>query len=297
MEVVRDVSFTVGSGEIVGLLGPNGAGKTTIMKILTGSLYPTRGTARLAGHDVLEDPLSVKEAVGYLPENAPLYPDLTVREYLSFIADARGLRGKQRVQSMDRVAEDCGLTSVMHRGIDELSKGYRQRTGLAQAMIHDPPILILDEPTTGLDPHQIVEMRELIRRLGSRKTVILSSHILQEVEATCQRVLILVEGKIVAQGTREEIERSIRGEVLLDVTLKLPAGPLDERGALSVPGIQRLISADRARAGFILLRLSVAPGSGAEEGLFDWAVASGCKIVALVPQRLSLEDIFMTLTE
>ncbi len=296
LEAVRDVSFSVGAGEIVGLLGPNGAGKTTIMKILTCSLFPTRGTAQVDGHDVLDEPLAVKEAVGYLPENAPLYPDLTVHEYLSFISRARGIPKARRAQEIERVVALCGLSTVVHRGIDELSKGFRPRTGLAQALVHDPGILILDEPTTGLDPHQIIEIRELILRLGTRKTIILSSHILQEVEATCQRVLILNGGRIAAQGTREEIERSLRGEVLLEVTMKGPPGRT--AGSLSaIAGVQRVIAESADSAGHLVVRLSLAPDAGAEERVFDWAVESGMKILSMVPQRLSLEDIFISLTE
>jgi ABC-2 type transport system ATP-binding protein len=297
-EAVHDVSFAVGAGEIVGLLGPNGAGKTTIMKILTCSLFPTQGTARVDGHDVLDDPLKVKASVGYLPENAPLYPDLTVQEYLGFVAQARGLGKANRAEAIDRVCTACGLSAVMHRGIGELSKGYRQRAGLAQAMVHDPRILILDEPTTGLDPHQIVEIRDLIRSLGREKTVILSSHILQEVEATCQRVLILNEGKIVAQGTREEMERGLKGEVLMELTLKPPAGTDAVGAALSaLAGIARVIDEKRDSAGRLVVQLSLSPDSGAEEALFDWAVAAGMKILSMVPRRLSLEDIFISLTE
>jgi ABC-2 type transport system ATP-binding protein len=295
VEAVMDVSFSVGGGEIVGLLGPNGAGKTTIMKILTCYLFPSRGTAQVNGRDVFEDPLAVKECVGYLPESAPLYPDFTVREYLDFIADARRLAGAARRERLAWVVEECGLAGVVDRGIDELSKGFRQRTGLAQAMLHDPRVLILDEPTTGLDPHQIVEIRELIRRLGREKTVILSTHILQEVEAVCQRILILNRGKIVAQGTREEIEGTLKGEVLLDLALK---GSLVDSAALAgVAGVRRVISSRVLPSGTTELRLSLAPDSGAEERLFDWAVARGLKILAMVPQRLSLEDIFITLTE
>ena len=297
VEAVRDVSFTVGGGEIVGLLGPNGAGKTTIMKILTCYLFPSRGTARVNGHDVFEAPLAVKECVGYLPESAPLYPDMTVREYLGFIADARRLSGPARRERTDWVIDECGLASVVNRGIDELSKGFRQRTGLAQAMLHDPRILIFDEPTSGLDPHQIVEVRELIRRLGREKTVILSTHILQEVEATCQRILILNQGRIVAQGTREEIEGTLKGEVLLDLTLRGRPGALDPGSLSALQGVQKLISSRGTATDITEVRLSLAPDSGAEERVFDWAVARGLKILAMVPQRLSLEDIFITLTE
>lgn len=297
VEAVRDVSFTVGSGEIVGLLGPNGAGKTTIMKILTCYLFPSRGTVRVNGHDVFEAPLAVKESVGYLPESAPLYPDLTVREYLDFIADARRLSGVARRERLAWVIDECGLGPVVHRGIDELSKGFRQRTGLAQAMLHDPRILILDEPTSGLDPHQIVEIRELIRRLGREKTVILSTHILQEVEATCQRIFILNQGRIVAQGTREEIEGTLKGEVLLDMTLKCRPGGLETGSLAAVAGVQKVIAVREESADTTNVRLSLVPDSGAEEKVFDWAVGHGLKILAMVPQRRSLEDIFITLTE
>jgi ABC-2 type transport system ATP-binding protein len=297
VEAVSDVSFTVDSGEIVGLLGPNGAGKTTIMKILTCYLFPSGGTARVAGHDIFDSPLDVKKAVGYLPENAPLYHDLTVTEYLSFIADARGLGGAQRRRRLDTVVEQCGLSGVTNKGIDALSKGFRQRTGIAQAMIHDPEILILDEPTSGLDPHQIMEIRELIKNLGREKTVILSTHILQEVEATCKRILILNEGRITAQGTREEIERELRGEVLLDLTLRTAgAGPAAE-GLGSLEGVRKVISVENRDADTVVVRLSLAPDAGAEERVFDWAAAGNAKILAMVPRRLSLEDIFIKLTE
>jgi len=296
VEAVRDVSFTVNQGEIVGLLGPNGAGKTTIMKILTCYLFPSGGTARVAGYDVFDSPLEVKKAVGYLPENAPLYNDLTVAEYLSFIADARGLAGAERKRRLATVLEECGLSGVMNKDIDELSKGFRQRTGIAQAMIHDPKILILDEPTSGLDPHQIIEIRELIKNLGREKTVILSTHILQEVEATCKRILILNEGGIAAQGTREEIERELRGEVLLDLRLRA-AGLQTVEDLAAIQGVSKLISAENGDGGTIIVRLSLVPGSGAEERVFDWAVAAGAKILSMVPRRLSLEDIFIKLTE
>jgi ABC-2 type transport system ATP-binding protein len=297
VEAVRNVAFTVEKGEIVGLLGPNGAGKTTIMKILTCYLFPTSGTVSVAGHDVYEDPLEVKKAVGYLPENAPLYTDLTVKEYLNFIADSRNLSGAARAESWDRVIAQCGLEGVLHKGIDTLSKGFRQRTGLAQAMIHDPDILILDEPTSGLDPHQIIEIRELIRTVGREKTVILSTHILQEVEATCQRILILNNGRIVAHGTREEIEREIRGEVLIDLTIRVGDHSDVVRSIEEVDGVRKVISARSTGAEILDIRLSIAPDSGVEERVFDLVVDKRAKLLAMVPRRLSLEDIFITLTE
>jgi len=191
LEAVRGVSFSINPGEVVGLLGPNGAGKTTIMKILTCYMFPSSGSATVNGWDIFERPLEIKKLVGYLPENAPLYTDLNVLEYLSFMAESRSLKGNAKTERIEWAVEECGLKSVVYRSIDTISKGFRQRTGLAQAILHDPEILVLDEPTTGLDPNQIIEIRELIKRLGKEKTVILSTHILQEVEATCGRVLIL----------------------------------------------------------------------------------------------------------
>ena len=236
LEAVKGVSFGIPKGEVVGLLGPNGAGKTTIMKVLTTYMYPSGGTATVNGFDIFEQPLEIRKSVGYLPENAPLYTDLNVKEYLDFVADARSLRGERKKERIEWVIEECGLQSVLYRNIDKLSKGYRQRTGLAQAILHDPEILILDEPTTGLDPNQILEIRELIRRHGQKKTVILSTHILQEVEATCSRVLILNEGQIAAQGTVQEIQRGLQGEVQLALTVKgrPPAGPPSPAGVAGV---------------------------------------------------------------
>src|SRR5271157_1530906 len=216
-EAVKGVSFRVEKGQVIGLLGPNGAGKTSIMRILTCYHFPTDGTARVDGHDVLTHPHLVRQAVGYLPENAPLYDDMKVREYLSFIADVRGLSGARRSERMDLVVDACGLSEVFSREIRRLSKGYRQRVGLAQAILHDPAVLVMDEPTSGLDPNQIVEIRALIRDLGREKTVILSTHILQEVEALCRRVLIMNAGKLIAQGTLEEIAKGMHEGMMLSV--------------------------------------------------------------------------------
>jgi ABC-2 type transport system ATP-binding protein len=208
-EAVKDVSFRVEAGQIVGLLGPNGAGKTSLMRILTCYHFPDSGWARVDGHDVASEPQAVRRAIGYLPENAPAYPDMKVREYLRFIARVRDLGGEVAQRRLEWVVEACGLSAVYARQIRWLSRGYRQRVGLAQAMLHDPPVLVLDEPTSGLDPNQIVEIRALIRSLGQRKTVLLSTHILQEVEAVCGRVLIMNEGLLAAQGTAEEIAREL----------------------------------------------------------------------------------------
>jgi ABC-2 type transport system ATP-binding protein len=200
-----DVSFTVEKGEIVGFLGPNGAGKTTTMRILTGFLPATKGDARVAGFDVFESPMEVKRRVGYLPESPPLYPELTVGAYLTFIAELRGFSGRARHQRTGAVMERVGLVGWERRILGSLSKGYRQRVGLAQALLHDPPVLILDEPTSGLDPAQLVGIRDLVRSLAGTHTVILSTHILSEVEALCPRALIIAKGRLVAQGTLTEL--------------------------------------------------------------------------------------------
>jgi len=200
-------SFDVKQGEIVGLLGPNGAGKTTLMKILTTFICPSKGTALIGGYDIIEQPIKVRELVGYMPENVPLYTDRRVDEYLTFVGNARGIRGKALNTRFDWIKQACDITGVWKHGISELSKGYRQRVGLAQALIHDPEVLILDEPTSGLDPMQIIGIRNLIKQLSKGKTIIFSTHILQEVEAIADRIVIINEGRIIAQGTKEELAK------------------------------------------------------------------------------------------
>ncbi|MFP6597985.1 MAG: ATP-binding cassette domain-containing protein, partial [Candidatus Hydrogenedentota bacterium] len=207
VKALNNVSFTVGDGEIVALLGPNGAGKSTTMKILTTYLYPTQGTAQVAGFDVKENPLEARANIGYLPENLPLYMDMEVRGYLKFVGESRGLRGAKLKECTDMVLEECALKPMYRKVVRELSKGYRQRTGLAQALIHNPRVIILDEPTSGLDPHQILEIRELIRGLAKGKTVLLSTHILQEVEASADRVVIISRGDLIANGTVAELKK------------------------------------------------------------------------------------------
>ncbi len=296
LEAVKGVSFKIERGEIVGLLGPNGAGKTTIMKMLTCFMFPSYGDATLNGFNIYEDPLNVKRSLGYLPETAPLYPDLNVMEYLDFIADARGLVGSNKKERIERVIDECSLEGVVYKTIGSLSKGYRQRTGLAQAIIHNPEILILDEPTSGLDPNQIIEIRELIKQLGKEKTVILSTHILQEVEATCSNVLILNEGKIVASGTTDEIGREMKGEVMLDLTLKGKELSAIEEALKSLKVIRKILSSKKIEENKVNFHLSLDPESDAEEVIFDWAVKEGYKILAMIPERFSLEDIFIKLT-
>ena len=204
---IRDVSFRIPRGEIVAFLGPNGAGKSATMKILTGYLAPSAGRARIAGHDMATDRLAGAERLGYLPENGPLYPDMTPRGLLEFFADARGLSGARKKERVDAVVRQCELGSVIGKAIGKLSKGYRQRVGMAQVLLHEPDVLILDEPTSGLDPNQIREVRETIRRLGQHKTILLSTHILQEVEALADRVILISEGRLRFDGTPGDLRR------------------------------------------------------------------------------------------
>jgi ABC-2 type transport system ATP-binding protein len=211
---VNDVSFTVERGEVLGFLGPNGAGKSTTMRMITGYIPPTSGTITIGGHDMLEDPLPAKRLIGYLPENAPGYADMTVHGFLSFAAELRGLQGDTKKRAIHRAAEHCLLNNVLYQTIDTLSKGYKHRTGLAQALIHDPDILIMDEPTDGLDPNQKHDVRNLIKRMGENKAIIFSTHILEEVEAACTRVIIIDRGRIVANGTPQDLKaRSPEGRL------------------------------------------------------------------------------------
>ena len=304
-EAVRDVSFSVGRDQVLGFLGPNGAGKTTIMKMLTGFHFPSSGQLRIDGISVEEEPEEIKKRIGYLPENNPLYGDLNPEEYLSFVASARLIPAKQKQKALEAAISACGLEEVRYQRIESLSKGYKQRVGLAQAIIHDPEILILDEPTSGLDPNQIIEIRSLIRELGKSKTVILSTHILQEVEAVCSRVLILNEGRIAAQGTSEEIALSLKGRDTWELLLKGTAAGFEKSLAVmpAFNGRELMeITTWNLENGVTKLRFVIqAGGSGADftadgELLFDWAVSQGCKIVGMNRKKLSLEDIFVKLT-
>jgi ABC-2 type transport system ATP-binding protein len=304
VNAVSDVSFSVGAQQVLGFLGPNGAGKTTIMKILTGFHYPTSGTALVDGISVMEQPLEVKKSIGYLPENVPLYGDLTVDEYLNFAADVRQIPLKERKSAINAALEACSITDYRGRRIETLSKGYRQRAGLSQAILHDPPILILDEPTTGLDPNQIIEIRSLIKELGKRKTVILSTHILQEVEAICSQVLIIHNGRIAAQGTTEEIAGSMKGGDTWELILK-GADAQSITGKLTLLGQLSKVSVEAAPDGTVAANFFMPSeadlsgtdaNSGMGERIFDWAVSQGVKILGMNRKKLSIEDIFVQLT-
>jgi ABC-2 type transport system ATP-binding protein len=294
-EAVKDVSFTVEQGEILGFLGPNGAGKTTMMKMITCYMPPTGGTITVDGLDVITESMGVRKKIGYLPESTPLYEEMGVRDYLNFVADVRKVKGTERTRAMDRIISVTGLSKVIHKDIHELSKGYRQRVGFAQAIIHDPEILVLDEPTTGLDPNQIIEIRNLIRELGESKTVIFSTHIMQEVQATSDRVLIIDQGKIAAQGTAEELKASIAGQIHLDMVLR----NADKSKFIEVlSGIEQIHLDDIKiqKNGDIEAALKVDAGTDLREQLFDLAVTNQWKILESSPSSFTLEDVFRKLT-
>ena len=289
---LRGASFSIRPGEVVGLLGPNGAGKTTTMKIIVGYLLPSRGSAHVSGYDVGENPLEVQKRIGYLPENAPLYGDMLAQEYLEFMADVRQLAPDVRRRRLERVVEECAIQSVLTRPIGHLSKGYRQRVGLASALLHDPPILILDEPTGGLDPNQIVEVRGLIRRLGETKTIILSTHILPEVEASCGRAVILIDGVVRADGSLDELTRS-RAQL---VTVR-PDDPARARLQFeAVHGVGRVETAE-AGEGFHTYRLDLTGERDVGETIAEIARQNDWTLRELRRDDKSLEQVFRELTE
>lgn len=295
VRAVDDLSFDVAKGEVVGLLGPNGAGKTTTMRIVTGYLAADRGRVAVDGIPVAEERLEARRRIGYLPENAPLYLDLEVTEFLSYIAALRGVGVGQRHKRIGEMVETCGLAEVIGRPVGELSKGFRQRVGLAAAMIHHPPILILDEPTSGLDPNQIAEIRSLIREIGRERTVVLSTHILQEVEATCSRAVIISSGKLVGAGTLEELLRRGQGRAAYTVAVRALRGRIED-GLASLPGVALeawLTEPSEERQRFLL-----AGGEGADrsEEIFRWAVDRGLVLSELKRESASLEQVFRELT-
>ena len=294
---IQDISFEAHRGEILGFLGPNGAGKTTTMKIITCFMPPSSGTVEVEGMDTMARSLDVRKLVGYLPEMNPLYLDMAVDEYLEYSASLHGLRGANATTRIAEMVDECGLEQVKRRDIGELSKGFRQRVGLAQAMVHDPPILILDEPTSGLDPNQIVEIRKLIRRLGAAKTVVLSTHILSEVQATCDRVIIINDGKLVADGTPEKLQRDFQGTDRLTLEIKADANP-QTAIAPALRTIEQVLEVSLLATEGLVSRFEVhtAAGSDARESVFRRAVAEGWVILELRRQTTSLEDVFHKLT-
>lgn len=291
---VNDISFNVEKGQVVGFLGPNGAGKSTTVKILTCYLAPTQGTAVVNGYDIFENSLEVRRNIGYLPESTPLYSDMSVFDYLKFVVDIRK-NGIKRTKRVSEVIDLCGLKDVLHKDIGELSKGFRQRVGLAQAMIHDPKILILDEPTVGLDPNQIVEIRNLIKALGREKTVILCSHILPEVEATCNRVLIINKGQIVADGTTDELEAASQGKGRVILKIKDTAREKIEN-FMRISGIDRVAEVSAAEPGATKVVLEIIKGSDPRENIFRYCVEQDMILLEMTRERVSLESVFRQLT-
>jgi ABC-2 type transport system ATP-binding protein len=292
---VADVSFTVDRGEIVGLLGPNGAGKSTTMRILSGFMPATSGTVRVAGYDVFFESNEVRRRIGYMPENNPLYLEMRVREYLKFRARLKGLGWKKSRQRVDTVMEQCGLTDVRRRIIGQLSKGYRQRVGLADALVHEPELIILDEPTIGLDPHQIRAVRQLIKNLAEKHTVLISTHILPEVEMMCSRVLIMFDGKILAADTPGNLQRLVAGSSQIVAEIAAPADVLRECW-LQMPEIENF---DVTVAEGKFQRCSLTPRDGLDlrPAIFALARERGWVLRELTRSRHSLEDIYVQVTK
>ncbi|MCW5828002.1 MAG: ATP-binding cassette domain-containing protein [Deltaproteobacteria bacterium] len=294
---VDSISFEVNPREVVGFLGPNGAGKTTTMKMLTCFLRPDEGRATVGGYDVVDQSMEVRRRIGYLPENAPLYYEMDVRDYLVFMAKVRDIPASERKNRVREMAEVCGLGPMMLKPIGELSKGYRQRVGLAQAMLHRPDILILDEPTSGLDPNQIIEIRNLIKEIGREKTVILSTHILPEVQATCSRVLIISNGRIAGQGTTEELARMAVGEERFVVAVR---GPRDQvkQALAKMDGCTGVTDqgVDPQVRDFQIFRLFLKGVPEGGEKVFQTVASNGWTLSELRKEVVSLEDVFKRLT-
>ena len=290
---VNDISFEVPKGEILGFLGPNGAGKTTTMRILTGFMPPTSGRATVAGLDVFKQSLEARRHIGYLPETVPLYTDMTPKAYLNFIGKIRGLDGRQRRARIDDVADKCAIGDVMNRLIGKLSKGYRQRVGLAQALLGDPDVLVLDEPTIGLDPRQIVETRKVIHNLRGEHTVILSTHILPEVSVTCERVVIINRGRIAAIDTPENLQRRMRGAESVDIEVRGPAEAV--RAALEA--LPQVLSVQDRRDGpdVSIFSVDCVLGSDLREEIASTIVRHGWGLRGLRSASVSLEEIFVQL--
>lgn len=295
---VNGVSFTVARGEVLGFLGPNGAGKSTSMRMITGFIPPSGGTVRVGEFDMVAQPIQAKRLIGYLPENAPAYGDMTVRGFLGFCAELRGLKGPARDKAVGRVVEMCFLEAVIHQSVETLSKGYRHRTCFAQSIIHDPEVLVLDEPTDGLDPNQKHEVRTLIRRMGEKKAIIFSTHILEEVEAVCSRAIIIDRGQIVANGTPQELKQrsDVAGAVTLRVTGAAGNGASQKLSQLPA---SRKTSLLKDHPGGFTVRVFPQPGCRDGElarGIYDVASREGWRIEELHTEEGRLDEVFRSIT-
>ncbi|MDP7037356.1 MAG: ATP-binding cassette domain-containing protein [Candidatus Marinimicrobia bacterium] len=294
IKAVKSINFDIGDGEIVGFLGPNGAGKSTTIKVLTGFLAPTSGSVSINGMNILENELEIQKCIGYLPELNPLYTEMIVYDYLQFIASVRNIKGKQFSQALGRVIEQCGLKGILHRHIGNCSKGYKQRIGLAASMIHDPKILVLDEPVSGLDPNQIVEIRELIKGLGREKLVLMSSHILQEIQATVDRIIILNNGKIVADGTSENLISDSKAKTTLNMEIVNATKESVEEMKAVVPSVNLVEFSDEGESSKV--QLEYPPENDPRKDIFSYGVEKGWVILEMATTKSNLEDIFRNLT-
>ena len=294
VQAVKSINFEIDDGEIVGFLGENGAGKTTTLKMLTGYLVPTKGNVEINNLNINDSALEIQKQIGYLPELNPLYPEMSVYEYLEFIARVRNITGKSFREALARVVDRCGLQGVVHKLVSSCSKGYKQRIGLAGSMIHDPKILILDEPVTGLDPNQIVEIRELIKSLGREKLVLMSSHILQEIQATVDRIMIIHQGEIVANGTNEELMSSFKGNTILNLEVRNANENTLKDLSIAVANIN-VVEVNEKKDHHVI-QLEYSQETDPREDLFNYAVNSDWVILKMTPTTTDLEDVFRKLT-
>jgi ABC-2 type transport system ATP-binding protein len=294
VEAVKSISFDLNDGEVIGFLGANGAGKTTTLKMITGYMVPTEGTITINGLDITNDTNEIQKQIGYLPELNPLYAEMRVYDYLEFLASIRDIKGSKFKDALSRVVEQCGLRGVVHKNISDCSKGYKQRIGLAAAMIHDPKILILDEPVTGLDPNQIIEIRSLIKSLGKEKLVFMSSHILQEIQATVDRIIIINKGEIVANGTNNELMTSFKGNVLLTMEVKGAKVDAIKHVQATIPNV-KFISSKKDKS-IHTIQYEYDKSKDSREDIFKYAVKNKWSILRMTPKTTDLEDIFRKLT-
>jgi len=290
---VDTVSFTVKPGEVVGFLGPNGAGKTTTMRIITGLIYPQSGTARVNGMDIWDEPVDVRKLLGYLPEATPLYDEMNVMDFLGFVATVRGIPPREIAARVERMIEVCSLQTMAFKDISELSRGFRQRVGLAQALIHDPPALVLDEPTSGLDPTQILEIRRLVRELGKEKAILFSTHILDEANKTCDRILIINNGRLVGEGSPHDLAAMASGETIYSLEFKGDTELLTEK----LPDHFKVTHSRPGGEGYTGLELACSDPADHSEELFDLTVSVGGKLRQLSRKEATLEDVFLELTK
>ncbi len=286
-KALDDISINIENSEIVGLLGPNGAGKSTLMKIITGFIPPTSGNIKVMGYDIFEEPLKVKNSIGYLPESNPLYHEMYVREYLEFVAGIFKIKNKK--ERIKEIIELTKLTNEQHKKIGALSKGYKQRVGLAQAFIHNPDVLILDEPTSGLDPNQLIEIRNLIKKVGATKTVLFSSHIMQEVEAVCDRIIIINEGKLIADSPKSEIQKLWKDKEVVIVEFK---ENINEVQLKNISGINNIVKMENGK-----WKITVDNQSDIRPLIYDFAKNNNLTLIGLQSEEISLEHIFQNLTK